>query len=267
MRLEDLDGPRVREGAAASIYEDTRWLGLDWDEGPMLGGPCAPYTQSARDGAYEAALAELRERDLTYPCTCTRKEIAVLSAPHGPRGVQYPGTCREGVTHPERSPAWRFRFEGAAPSFTDALAGEVPPTRQGDFVLRRSDGLFAYQLAVVVDDAHMGVTEVIRGDDLLESTPLQIALYQALSYAVPRFLHMPLVLGADGARLSKRHQATAIADYREAGWSAPKVIGLLAHSLGLRDDARPVSASALIDDFAVARLSKQPWQAPSLARE
>jgi glutamyl-tRNA synthetase len=262
MRLEDLDGPRVRPGAAAGIYEDTRWLGLGWDEGPELAGPVGPYEQSARGTQYEAALDRLVELGLAYACTCTRKEVAVSSAPHGPQGAQYPGTCREGPTHPERSPAWRFRLDDVAPGFTDALAGEVPPIHAGDFVLRRSDGLFAYQLAVVVDDALMGVSEVVRGDDLLLSTPLQIAIYRALSYPIPDFLHVSLVLGSDGARLSKRHQSTAIADYRAAGWSSEEVIGLLACSLGLREDASPISAAGLVDDFSLDRVSLDTWQVP-----
>lgn len=265
MRLEDLDGPRVREGAASSIYDDTRWLGLGWDEGPEMGGAFGPYEQSSRSEEYGVALARLREIGLAYACTCTRKEIAVSSAPHGPLGPKYPGTCRGGPTHPDRTPAWRFRLDGQAPGFIDQLAGEVQPAEVGDFVLRRSDGLFAYQLAVVVDDALMGVSEVVRGDDLLSSTPLQIAIYRALSYPIPDFLHVPLVLGPDGARLSKRHQATAIADYRAAGWSPEEVIGLLACSLGLTGDERPISAAALADEFSLDRVSTDPWQAPPLA--
>src|SRR5690349_3147254 len=160
--MEDLDPPRVVPGAAAQILDDLRWLGLDWDEGPDTGGPFAPYTQSERLARYDAALETLRAAGLVYPCTCTRKELQIASAPHGEPGEEprYPGTCRDGATHPERPAALRFRTADASPGFHDLLHGDVPP-RAGtdDFVLRRSDGLHAYQLAVVADDVAMHITE------------------------------------------------------------------------------------------------------------
>ena len=206
MRIEDLDPPRVREGSEESILRDHAWLGLDWDEGP--------FHQSTRTARYEAALARLEAAGRVFPCTCTRKEVqaATASAPHGDDGPRYPGTCRERPSHPERDPAIRFRMDDG-PGFVDALAGPYEAGRVGgDFIVRRSDGLFAYQLAVVVDDHEMGVTEVIRGDDLLPSTPRQIALYEALGWTPPSFLHVPLVLGEDGERLAKRHGSVAVAD-------------------------------------------------------
>ena len=250
MRMEDIDRPRVVPGAAEAILADLRWLGLDWDEGPDVGGPSAPYVQSERATRYAEAAALLQTQGLVYPCTCSRKDIQDASAPHGVEGLgrRYPGICRESPSHPDRPAALRFRMPEPPPSFVDGLHGEVD-TRAwgGDFVVRRGDGLWAYQLAVVVDDATMGVTEVVRGDDLLPSTPRQIALFAALNLPVPRFFHLPLVLGGDGQRLSKRHGAAAIAELRSAGLTPEQVVGGLAHGLALVDRAIPVAARALID--------------------
>lgn len=253
LRMEDLDAPRVQPGSAEAICEDTRWLGLDWDEGPVA--------QSDRAAVYEAALEALRDGGHVYPCTCTRREIAsVASAPHGDDdGPRYPGTCRDGPTHPDRPASLRFRMPDPSPAFVDALHGPYAAGRVGgDFVVRRSDGLFAYQLAVVVDDAAMGITEVVRGDDLLASTPRQIALYRALGHPAPGFLHVPLVMGADGARLAKRDGAVAIADYREAGWSPERVIGLLAASLDLAPPDTEIAAADLVADFDLSGLPRKP---------
>ena len=205
MRIEDIDTPRVVPGSADAICRDHEWLGLTWDEGPFF--------QSSRFEAYEAALDQLVSDELVYPCTCSRKEIAAIaSAPHGDEGPRYPGTCRHGPTHPDRPAALRFRFDDPSPGFDDRVAGAFREGMVGgDFVLRRADGVFAYQLAVVVDDAAQHITEVIRGADLLSSTPRQIALYRALGYEVPAFVHLGLVVDEDGVRLSKRHGATAIA--------------------------------------------------------
>ena len=250
MRIEDIDRPRIVPGAADQICRDHEWLGLDWDEGPIL--------QSSRDEAYERALARLEEMGLLYPCTCSRKEIAeIASAPHGDDGLRYPGTCRGGVSRPGRAAAIRFRFDDPSPGFEDLLHGQFPEGEVGgDFVLRRADGIWAYQLAVIVDDAEMGVTEVIRGDDLLSSTPRQIALYEALGYRVPRFAHVGLVLDESGARLSKRHGGTAIEAVRQAGRSSEEVIGMLACSLGLTPSQAPIRAEELIDRFALTEISR-----------
>lgn len=250
MRIEDIDRPRVVPGAADRICRDHEWLGLDWDEGPIL--------QSSRLDAYERALQRLEERGLVYSCTCSRKEIAeIASAPHGEEGPRYPGTCRRRGHQPGRPAAIRFIFDDPSPGFEDLVQGRFAPGGVGgDFVLRRADGIWAYQLAVVVDDAEMAITEVIRGEDLLASTPRQIALYRALGYGTPLFAHVGLVLDAEGVRLSKRHGATAIESLRLQGRSPEEVIGLLAHSLGLTPTASPVRAEELIDRFALAEISR-----------
>jgi glutamyl-tRNA synthetase len=257
LRIEDIDTPRVVAGSAESIMSDLRWLGLDWDEGPDVGGPHAPYLQSQRGALYEVAIERLRARGFVYPCTCSRKDIAgVASAPHGELGALYPGTCREHPSHPERAAALRFKQTGPAPGFADMLHGGYPDPITDDFVLRRADGMFAYQLAVVVDDVAMGITEVVRGDDLLSSTPRQLSLYAALGARAPSFLHVPLLLGLDGSRLSKRHGAPAIAEYRAAGVSPERVLGFLAASLGLTDPTREpkIAAKELISRFDLRRL-------------
>ncbi len=250
MRIEDIDRARVVSGAADAIFREHEWLGLDWDEGPVL--------QSTRGGAYEEALDTLSRVGLIYPCTCSRKEIAeVASAPHGDHGPRYPGTCRDGPTRPERDPALRFRFDDPSPGFEDLLCGAYREGEVGgDFVLRRFDGIWAYQLAVVVDDANMGITEVIRGADLLSSTPRQIALFKALGRPVPRFAHVALVVDADGVRLSKRHKATAIESLRDAGYSAEHVIGELAYSLGITTTAVPIQPEELISRFSLEEISR-----------
>lgn len=236
VRFEDLDRERVREGSQRAILEDLAWLGLDFDEGPGRPGAAGSCIQSARTGLYEAAFLRLKARGLLYPCTCSRREIArSASAPHGEDEPAYPGTCRSGAAHPGRPQAWRFRMERAQP-FKDALAGDQAGVRD-DFVVRRADGAFAYQLACAVDDAAMGVSEVVRGADLLGSASRQQALHLALGQDPPAWLHVPLMLGPDGARLSKRHASVAVSAYRDAGWSAPQLLGLLAGSLQRRDEA------------------------------
>ena len=250
MRIEDIDRPRVVPGSADAICRDHEWLGLDWDEGPEF--------QSSHDEAYERALDRLEAAGLVYPCTCTRKEIAaVASAPHGDEGARYPGTCRNGVTKPGKPPALRFVFEDPSPGFEDLLCGTYPGGQAGgDFVLRRADGIWAYQLAVVVDDAEAGISEVIRGADLLSSTPRQIALYRALGYPEPRFAHVALVVDRAGARLATRHQATSIESLRESGRSPEQVIGELARSLGLTPTDAPIRADELVPSFELTEISR-----------
>jgi glutamyl-tRNA synthetase len=270
MRLEDLDRPRVREGAATRILDDLSWLGLDWDEGPDRGGPYAPYDQWSRRDRYGHAFSRLLVGGFVYPCFCSRKDVAAAaSAPQSPGDeVRYPGTCR-GLTREEaerrrtlgRPHAWRFlAAPGEDAGFTDLVRGPQSgsPEAIGDFVVRRADGVPAYQLAVVVDDATMGITEVVRGDDLLASTHRQILLQRALGHPPPRYAHVPLLLGKDGVRLSKRHFGTSIRELRAAGFRSEAVVGRLAFTLGLANDQAPISPPDLVAGFAFSRIVRAP---------
>lgn len=233
LRIEDLDPPRAVAGSAERIVEDLRWLGFDWD-GPIT-------YQSTRNAAYESALVRLETKGRAFLCSCSRKEIhAVASAPHGAEelGPRYPGTCRKGVQG-SAPYAVRFLSNGERIHFVDGLFGPVEGSQWlDDFVLRRKDNLWAYQLAVVVDDAEAGVTEVVRGDDLLSSTARQLALYAALDLRPPNYVHLPLVVDRTGSRLSKRHHSTTIRELRALGWSVEDLLERSALSLGIRQPCR-----------------------------
>ena len=258
MRLEALDAARVVPGAAERILADLRWLGLDWDEGPDVGGPHAPYVQSQRLPLYRAALERLEATGRIVRCTCSRKELAEAaarapSAPHaGEDGPRYPGTCsRAGAAArpSNRPPALRFRVDPGVVAFDDARKGRIEQDVDavvGDFVVCRADGTPAYQLAVVVDDAAMGITDVVRGEDLLGSTPRQIQLYRALGLPVPRFSHVPLVLDESGVRLAKRNASAFIGAQRAAGRSAADIVGELARSAGIHPGEGAISAGELL---------------------
>ena len=259
LRIEDLDTARCRPEYARQVEEDLRWLGLAWDEGGSAGGPDAPYFQSERTALYEAALARLRGMGLVYPCFCTRAQLHAASAPHREEGLTvYPGTCRgltpEDIARREaagRKGALRLRVPEETVTFTDGHLGEVTeylPTDCGDFLLRRSDGLFAYQLAVVVDDAAMGVTEVVRGADLLSSTPRQLLLYELLGWEAPEFYHFPLLLSLDGRRLSKRDGDLGLGALRER-YTPEEIIGKLAYLAGQNPGGGPRTPEALAEDF------------------
>ncbi|SDT48153.1 glutamyl-tRNA synthetase [Paenibacillaceae bacterium GAS479] len=261
LRMEDIDGPRSRLEYAEAALRDLRWLGLDWDEGPDIGGSRGPYTQSERLSFYKEALRKLEEQNLLYPCYCSRAELAtVASAPHGlsSEGPAYPGTCRElsSEQRQERSAVKEPALRLAVPAdrivrFEDACAGSqtTAPGAGGDFVVRRADGIFSYQLAVTVDDALMGVTDVLRGSDLLDSTPRQLLLFEALGWKPPRYSHVPLLLGPDGKRLAKRHGGISLAAIREAGASPQQAVGLLASWSGLLHRAEPVTPEELLAEF------------------
>jgi glutamyl-tRNA synthetase len=255
VRVEDLDPDRSRPEAIAGIFEDLLWLGLTWD-GEV-------WRQSERAAVYDAALETLKAKGLVYPCWCSRAEIArAASAPHaGEEGPVYPGTCRSGAAaKPGRKPAWRFQVPSGVVHFVDEVCGPVVQDVSevvGDFVVRRADGVASYQLAVVVDDAAQGVTDVLRADDLLMSTPRQLLLYQALGLTPPRFAHVPLLLQPDGRRLAKREGSTTVAGLRESGVSSDQVVGLLAKWSGL-SDGQPLPAAALVNDFALARVRREP---------
>jgi glutamyl-tRNA synthetase len=252
VRIEDLDPQRSRREFEREQLDDLRALGLDWDE--------TPVRQSERMPLYEAALAQLQAEGRLYPCFCTRAEIReAASAPHGalPEG-SYPGTCRA-LSETEREQrraagrpfALRVRAEGERVEFDDRLRGCCGGAVD-DFVVRRADGVPAYQLAVVVDDAEQGVGEVVRGDDLIDSTPRQILLARLLGLPVPRYAHVPLVLGADGARLAKRSRPPALSDRLEP---PAATLARLAHTLGLaRGRDRVARPAELLPEFDPGRL-------------
>jgi glutamyl-tRNA synthetase len=261
LRIEDIDSPRIKPGAAEEALTDLHWLGLDWDGEPV--------TQTDRLPHYAAALDELKRRELVYPCTCTRSDIAAAaSAPHAGDEVTYPGTCAhhraadaDALTVAGKAFAWRFRVTDS-PVFTDLFAGEqlIDLTQTGgDFVVWKNTGTPAYQLAVVVDDAATGVTEVIRGDDLIPSTPRQLLLYAALGLTPPRFAHVPLVVGEDGRRLAKRHGDTRLSALRAAGVTPEALVGLLAWSCGWLDRPAPVTPRELVPRFRLDAIPPRPF--------
>ena len=251
MRIEDIDGPRIKPRADIETLELLAWLGLDWD--------LEVWWQTHRTAAYSSAVARLIAAGLAYPCICSRQEVLeAASAPHETEfdALPYPGTCRgrfgsvaEAESATGRPAALRFRVDAAARPFHDGFRGPELGRVAGDFVIHKRDGGHAYQLAVVVDDAAMGVTEVLRGEDLLHSTPRQLLLYEALGLPVPRFLHVPLVVGDDGRKLSKRHGESTLAGLRAAGWSAGRIVGLLARLCGLVPPGVELAPKDLIAGF------------------
>jgi glutamyl-tRNA synthetase len=278
-RIEDLDPPRTVPGAAAEQLADLAWLGLDWDEGPRPDGggergPHGPYRQSLRGELYRRALARLDAAGRLFPCRRSRRDLQGLaSAPHGAGGTPpYPQSLRPELLEPgwfERldaaarpDAAIRFRIDEAPVRFADRVRGEVEERLAetvGDFVLRRRDGLWAYQLAVVVDDLAMGVDEVVRGADLLPSTGRQIQLATALGGAPPAYAHLPLVVNARGEKLSKRDGGATLAALRTAGVPPERVAGWLGYTLGLLERPRPASPRELLPLFAWKRLRRHDW--------
>jgi len=248
LRIEDLDPDRCRPEYADQLREDLRWLGLDWDrEGQQ---------QSLRGNYYRELAERLREQGLLYPCYCTRGELHAASAPHASDGTPiYAGTCRS-LTEAQRQektkkPAWRVCVPDRIYGFTDLLHGRYEENLQqecGDFIIRRSDGVYAYQLAVVADDAAMGVTQVVRGRDLLGSTPRQIYLQECLGFPTPEYLHVPLLLSPDGRRLSKRDRDLDLGLLRQR-MQPEALLGILAHAAGLLEKPEPISAAELAKDY------------------
>jgi glutamyl-tRNA synthetase len=271
MRIEDLDRARVPAGAEERLLDDLAWLGLDWDEGPDRPGPFAPYRQSERTDRYDAAIDRLLAAGRAFACACSRADVArAAQAPHDADedGPRYPGTCR--TLPPEdvraraavqgRAPVIRFAGDGERIDFTDDVHGLVTADAAGldDFVLRRADGTASYQLAVVVDDAAMEITRVVRGDDLLRSTPRQLALYRAFGLPAPAFAHVPLVLTPSGERLAKRTRPEAVADLRARGVAPEVVVGALAASAACGTPGEARLPRDLIASFSLARIDRRP---------
>jgi glutamyl-tRNA synthetase len=266
LRIEDIDSPRIKAGAADQACADLSWLGLDWDGSPMV--------QTERREVYEQALRRLQARELVYPCTCTRADVErAASAPHSENeGPIYPGTCAArcaaaAATLGNRPFCWRFRVPPHSPAFVDGFLGPTSvDLRQagGDFVVWKASrpgvpATPAYQLAVVVDDAAQGVTDVVRGDDLVPSTPRQLLLYEALGLCPPRFTHVPLVVGPDGRRLAKRHGDTRLSTLRQTGVRPELLLGLLAWSCGWLEAVQPVRPEELRSLFRLETIPRSPF--------
>ena len=242
LRNEDIDAVRAKMDFAEAMMEDMRWVGLRWQEGPDCGGPFGPYDQSKRRAFYEAAFEQLRAGGWIYPCRCTRKDVmAAVRAPHvTDEGPIYPGTCRPGSgtrlseeepnTRLKATVSWRFRVpDGETIEFVDGCFGRqrfVAGEDFGDFVVWRHDGVPSYQLVVVVDDAAMQITEVVRGADLLLSTARQLLLYRALGFSPPAFYHCPLMMDVTGVRLAKRHDSLSLRMMRQQGITPETVRGM-----------------------------------------
>ncbi len=270
--MEDLDHPKVKPDAAEQAAQDLRWLGLDWDEGPDNPGACGPYVQSLRVPLYAQALEQLKRLSCVYPCICSRRDVeSAQAAPQEGDDAQfYPGTCRgrfksfeEAARSLEegRLPAWRFAAPGEETAFNDGFSGPQHAqvsSLSGDFVLARHAQGAGYMLAVVVDDAAMGITEVLRGDDLLPATHRQMLIASALGLPSPSYIHVPLVVGPDGRRLAKRHGDTRISALRAAGIPAEKIVAWLAHSCGWALEREHITPTELIPLFTLDTVPKKP---------
>lgn len=278
LRIEDLDPDRSRPEAARSIVDDLHWLGIDWDEGPGVGGAFGPYTQSERTERYREVLARLARKGRVYPCHCTRAEVRqAASAPHGPQPTvyKYPGTCRPKTpgewerlaqagpvfSGEGRQPSYRFAVSAETIAFADGFAGDQRSNLAesiGDFVVWRSDGVAAYHLAVAVDDAAQEITHVVRGDDLLATTPCQIAVLRALELPVPKYLHVPLMMDESGRRLAKRQGDLTLSALRAAGVSPEAVAGFLAWTCGLLPAPVKARPQELVPGFSLDKVERRP---------
>jgi glutamyl-tRNA synthetase len=245
LRIEDIDEQRSKPEYTQALLEDLAWLGLDWDEGPGKGGPYGPYIQQERYSLYEKALQELQAKHLLYPCYCSRARLQAIGAPHEGEHRLYDGHCygmpEEQRRQMDRKPSWRVHVPHVSVSFTDGSYGpfsDYLPRVCGDFVVRRADGLYAYQLAVAVDDGSMGITHVLRGRDLLSSTAQQIWLMEVLGYTPPSYTHVPMLIDASGNRLSKRQQGITVRSLRDRGVQADAILSALALAGGLVSERR-----------------------------
>lgn len=270
MRIEDLDRQRSRAEYIHANLNELHWLGLEWHEGPDIGGAYGPYVQSERFGLYQEALDKLEAGGHLFPCYLSRKDLQeVASAPHE-RISSYGGAQRrqndalktqkqaEGKT-----PSLRFRVEPRTLELRNEILGTVtlnPTEDTGDFVVKRADGEWAYQLAVVVDDSAMQISHVLRGDDLLPSTGAQLLLYEALGQTPPRFTHVPLLLDSGGKRMAKRRGSLTLSALREAGVRPERVVGLLGYSLGFQNELRDMNVEAFVSSFDLTTLPKQAFR-------
>ncbi len=264
LRIEDLDTARCKPAYTEQLLDDLAYLGLEYDEGPTPSDLDESYFQSKRSALYEQALEKLETKGLIYPCYCSRDELHAASAPHASDGrVLYNGACR-GLSDAERAcktrpPAMRMKADNCTYTFTDGLYGEQylnVKEEWGDFVLRRSDGLFAYQLAVVVDDAAMGITQVVRGRDLLSSVAPQLQLYKALDLTPPQFIHIPLLVNAEGRRLSKRDRDLDMGELRKRYPRSEDLIGKLLHLSGIISSPQPITPSKALEIFSFDKLRR-----------
>ena len=278
LRIEDIDPERSRKKWIDEIVKDLTWLGLDWDEGPDTGGIHAPYLQSERFAYYGKMLDKLKRMRKVYPCFCTRKELReVAGAPHGIstgigyRGAPYPGTCRyltpqqqnEKFLSGQKASLRLLCSNGEAGRrlFSDLISGLQSSTLEesgGDFVLLRSDGVWAYQLAVVCDDIAMGINQVIRGNDILGSTFRQLELYRLFDAVPPQFAHVPLICDSNGDRLAKRHKSLSISAIRERGVAPEELVGWFAWQAGLQERATPILPKQIVDKLRKAE--GIPWE-------
>ncbi len=262
MRMEDIDLSRVRPLSVESIVDDLAWFGLDWDGEPLI--------QSDRFLEHKESLEILQSRELAYPCICTRADVErAASAPHaGQQGQQYPGTCAQNTTSTAQELtvpfAWRFRHDRESETFRDLVKGEVSEAVRGDFVIwKAGKGIQSvgpsYQFAVVMDDHFQGVTEVVRGDDLLASTAKQIGIARALGIPSPAWIHVPLVIGEDGLRLAKRHGDNKVSSFRKQKVPSDVLCGYLAWSLGWNDAKVPMVPKDLLHNWSWQSMNKMPW--------
>jgi glutamyl-tRNA synthetase len=277
LRIEDLDSSRVRADALTGALVDLRWLGLDWDQGPDIGGPSGPYIQSARSAPYGQTLDLLTTSESVYPCTCSRADVErAASAPHAAdEGPTYPGTCSHrsaadaiALREQNRPFAWRFRVPNGPVAWDDLFLGptRLDPSRLGgDFIVAREGSSagagagYSYQLAVVADDDAMGVNQVVRGDDLVPSTPRQILLFHRLGRPVPTFGHVPLAIDPDGRRLAKRDNSLKLSTLRASGVDPRRLICSLVHSCGWSKSNEPMTPTEAIDRCNPVQLSRAPW--------
>lgn len=272
LRIEDLDQERTSLAYTRQLEKDLLALGLNWDEGGLSAGAPGPYCQSRRTAYYEQQLKKLQALGLVYPCFCSRAELHAANAPHASDGeLLYTGKCcnlspeEAAARAQKRPPALRLRVPEEEIAFTDGHYGPITQNLArgcGDFILRRSDGVFAYQLAVAADDAAMGVTQVVRGRDLLSSTPRQLYLYRLLGLTPPSFAHAPLLLAPDGRRLSKRDKDISLEALLGAGFTPEEITGRLAFCAGLLDSPRPAAPAQLLPFFSWQKVPKEDIRLP-----